>query len=330
MSFKTNYKYIGVATKEDTIPNIVKPGMSLSKAGISYGDADTGSIWVNPTKHAWDDFDWMRYACEKAKDEDEAVLLLTKDAVKKMHAAEVSENLFVVGPKKGYVIEADAFRYNVKEINNGIDVMSNYPRELWKTQIFKKRPISKSFNTEVEKYVRNKQIVRLQSLNGIKILGIGDDFITVKPISLRYIIQTGNLNVITKINLEERKTVGYFSVELLDIDGNKAKVRVTNVHKAWEEKMLEYIQPHYGSITVKDMIKWSRLDKEDLDGLRPMCEDTSKYEAVAIYKIPEKNYEILSSGWFSPNRACSSIYVPFHICNNEFIICCIFYTFKII
>ena len=104
---------------------------------------------------------------------------------------------------------------------------------------------------------------------------------------------------------------------MLDIDGNKVKVRVTNVYKAWEEKMLEYIQPHYGSITVKDMIKWSRLGTEDFDGLRPMCEDTRKYEAVAIYKIPEKNYEILSSGWFSPNRACSSIYVPFHICNNE-------------
>ena len=104
---------------------------------------------------------------------------------------------------------------------------------------------------------------------------------------------------------------------MLDIEGNKAKVRVTNVYKAWEEKMLEYIQPHYGNITVKDMIKWSRFDREDLDDLRPMCEDTRKYEAVAIYKIPEKNYEVLSSGWFSPNRACSSIYVPFHICNNE-------------
>ena len=50
MSFKTDHKYIGVATKGDIIPNIVKAGMSLSDVGISYGDADTGSNWINPTK----------------------------------------------------------------------------------------------------------------------------------------------------------------------------------------------------------------------------------------------------------------------------------------
>jgi len=317
MNFKVQNKMIGVCSKGDTIPNIVKAGMSLSDSGISYGNADSNSRWTNPTKNAWDDFDWIRFACEKAITEDEAVDFLTKEAVKKMHATGVSENLFVVGPKKGYVIEADAFRYKVKEINNGIDVMSNYPRELWKTQILNTLPISRSFDNVIEKYVRNKQSVRLKSLYGVRIVEIGDNFISVIPISAVHALKFNSFNVITKINLGERKTVGYFSVELLDIDGNKAKVRVTNVYKAWEEKMLEYIQPHYGSITIKDMIEWSRFDMEDLDGLRPMCEDTRKYETVAIYKIPEKNYEILSSGWFSPNRACSSIYVPFHICNNE-------------
>jgi hypothetical protein len=48
-----------------------------------------------------------------------------------------------------------------------------------------------------------------------------------------------------------------------------------------------------------------------------MCEDIFSYEAVAIYKIPKQNYEKLSSGWFAANHACSSIYVPFHICDNS-------------
>jgi hypothetical protein len=314
---KVTHKFIGVASKGDTIPNIVKAGMILSDAGLSYGDADTDSNWVNPTRHAWDDFDWIRYACEKADDEDEAVDLLTKDAVKKMHATGVSENLFVVGPNKGVVIEADAFRYKVKEINNGVIVMSNYPKELWRTYIREKLPIARSFNTVVEKYVQNREAVRLKSLFGIRIVEIGNNFISVKPVSFIQALKTKSLGVVTKINLGERVTVGYYSVELKHIEGNRAKVRVANNYKVWEEKMLDHIQPQYGHITVKKMINWSRLHKEDLDGLRPMCQNIYEYEAVAIYKIPEQNYEIMSSGWFSPNHACSSIYVPFHICNTD-------------
>jgi len=314
---KVTHKFIGVSSKGDTIPNIVKAGMSLSDAGLSYGDADTGSNWINPTRHAWDDFDWIRYACEKADNEDEAVDLLTKDAVKKMHVTGVSENLFVVGPNKGVVIEADAFRYKLKEIDDGVIVMSNYPKELWRTHLREKLPVARSFDTVVEKYVHNRESVRLKSLFGIRIVEIGNDFIFVKPVSLIQALKTKSLGVVTKINLGERETVGYYSVELKDIDGNKAKVRVANNYKAWEEKMLDYIQPQYGHITVKNMINWSRLHKEDLDGLRPMCQNVYEYEAVAIYKIPEQNYEIMSSGWFSPNHACSSIYVPFHICNND-------------
>ena len=64
MDFKTTYKYIGVTTKDDVLPNIVKAGMVLTSAGLCFGDADTMSSWVNPTKHAWDDFDWMRYSCQ--------------------------------------------------------------------------------------------------------------------------------------------------------------------------------------------------------------------------------------------------------------------------
>jgi hypothetical protein len=314
---KVLHKFIGVASKGDTIPNIVKAGMTLSDAGIAYGDADTGSRWINPTKNAWDDFDWIRYACEKADDEDEAVYLLTEDVVEKMHAICVTENLFVVGPEKGYIIEADAYRYDIKEINDGIFVMSNYPKELWKTQRLNTFLISRSFDTVVEKYVRNKGVVRLKSLYGIRIVEIGEDFISVRPASLIQLLKTKSFGVITKINLNERKTVGHFSVELLDIDGNRAKVRVCNKFKAWEEKLFEYIQPKYGDITLRDMMSWSRLHKNDLDGLRPMCENSFEFEAVAIYKIPDENYETLSEGWFSANHACSSIYVPFHICDSE-------------
>jgi len=97
----------------------------------------------------------------------------------------------------------------------------------------------------------------------------------------------------------------------------KVKLRVCYKNKAWEETMMNHIQPQYGSIDVEDMINWSRLHKDDLENLRPMCQDVYRYEAVAIYKIPQQNYEVLSGGWFSPNHACSSIYVPFHICDTE-------------
>jgi hypothetical protein len=195
--------------------------------------------------------------------------------------------------------------------------MSNYPKELWRTHIREKLLIARSFNTVVEKYVQNREAVRLKSLFGIRIVEIGNNFISVKPVSFIQALKTKSLGVVTKINLGERVTVGYYSVELKDIDGNRAKVRVANNYKVWEEKMLDHIQPQYGHITVKKMINWSRLHKEDLDGLRPMCQNIYEYEAVAIYKIPEQNYEIMSSGWFSPNHACSSIYVPFHICNTD-------------
>ena len=318
MEFKVKHKFIGVATQGDTIPNIVKAGMALSDSGIAYGDADTNSNWKNPTKHAWDDFDWIRYVCEKADDENEAVKLMTKDLVDKMHATGVSENLFIVGPKKAFVIEADAFHYNTKEID-GILVMSNYPKELWKTQRHKKLPIASSFGIEKEMYVRKGRTVRLNSLYGVKIVGIGEDWIVARQIPF-FKINNKMIRVVgnrVRIELDERATVGDYSVKLLDIDGKKAKVSVSYVFKAWEDKMLEYIQPKYGNINIKDMMNWSRLHGKDLEGLRPMCEDLFPYESVMIYKIPEENYELLSGGWFSANHACSSIYVPVHISNTD-------------
>jgi len=318
MEFKTKHKFIGVATKGDTIPNIVKAGMALTDSGIAFSDADTGSNWKNPTRNAWDDFDWIRYACEKADDENQAVNLITEDCVDQLHASGVSENLFVVGPKKAFVIEADAFHYNVKEIND-IVVMSNYPKELWRTQRHKKLPIASSFDIEKEGYVRKGRTVRLNSLYGVKIVGIGEDWIVARqvPFVKIYNKMIRIMGTRVEIKLGERETVGDYSVRLIDIDGKKAKVSVSYVFKAWEDKMLQYIESKYGCITLKDMINWSRLHGEDLEGLRPMCQDFFPYESVMIYKIPEENYGLLSSGWFSANHACSSIYVPIHISNND-------------
>lgn len=317
MHFRTEQKYIGVASKGDTAPNIVKAGMTLSASGIAYGDSDTDSRWRNPTKKAWDDFDWIRYACQKAESEDEAVKLLTEGAVKEMHATGVSENLFVVGPDKGYIVEADAFHYKIDEITDGIAVRHNYPKMLWKTQILKRLPISRDFDTVVEKEISKGRTARLGSIYGIRINDIDDDSITVSPTGFIHVLRTNNMGFKTEIKTGERKSVGYFSVELLGINGNKATIRVANIYKTWEDKLMSYIQPKYGSISVCDMINWSRLDSEDLDGLRGMSQNNVKFESVAVYKIPKQNFEDLSIGWFSANNACSSIYIPFHICNTD-------------
>jgi hypothetical protein len=325
MFFETKHKFIGVATKNDTIPNIVKAGMTLSNSGIAFGDADTNSNWINPTRYAWDDFDWIRYACEIADDEDEAVSLMTIDLVDKMHATGVSENLFVVGPNIGYVIEADAFHYDIKEVNDGVVVMSNYPKELWKTQIHKKLLIASSFDIEKEEYVRKGEVISLNSLYGVKIVDVGNNSIVARQIPFFKIIDWKILirGTRVKIELGNRETVGDFSVKLIDIDDNKARINLCYKFKAWEDEVMKQIQPKYGLISVSDMINWSRLHIEDLNGLRPMCEDIFDYEAVAIYKVPKLNYEKLSSGWFAANHACSSIYVPFHVCDNA-----IFYPYE--
>jgi len=318
MIFETKHKFIGVATKNDTIPNIVKAGMALSDSGIAFGDADTNSNWKNPTRYAWDDFDWIRYACEIADDEDDAVSLMTINLVDEMHATGISENLFVVGPSSGYVVEADAFHYCVKEVNDSVVVMSNYPKELWRTQFHKKLMIASSFYIEKEEYVQKNELISLNSLYCVKIVDVGENSIVARQIPYFKVIDGKFLKRGTKVKIElgDRQTVGDFSVELLELDDSQARINLCYKFKAWEDEVMKHIQPRYGSISVNDMIDWSRLHREDLSNLRPMCEDIFNYESVAIYKIPKQNYEQLSSGWFSANHACSSIYVPFHICDN--------------
>lgn len=318
ITFTTEKKYIGVASESDIIPDIVKAGMTLTEAGLAFGDADTNSGWKNPTKYAWDDFDWIRYACEKARDEKEAVSLLTIDLVDEMHASSVSENLFIIGPKTGFVIEADAYHYDITEVVDDVLAYSNYPKKLWSTQVHNLLTIAPNFDFTKEKTVRKGETIRLNSLRGIRILEINSEGIIAKQVPF---IKTFQQRIILndkkiEIKLGERKTIGDFSVELLDLNDNKATVKVCYVFKAWEDKIMEIITPNYGSIDVKDMINWSRLHKEDLDGLRGICQKVVTSETVAIYKIPKKYYNILSMGWFSPNHACSSIYIPFHICNK--------------
>ena len=162
-------------------------------------------------------------------------------------------------------------------------------------------------------------MLHLGSIFGVKIVDVGEDWAVVRQVPFvkfdyHTLIFTGGK---VKISVGERKTVGDYSVTLLDVDGNKAKLRLTYVFHDWEQRMLIYVQSSYGHITVQDMMEWSRLHEEDLEGLRPMCEDTYPYEASMIYKIPKEDFSWLSSGWFAANHACSSIFVPVHIANND-------------
>ncbi len=315
ITYTVKNKFIAACSKEDIMPNIVKPGMAFSDVGISYGEADSYSKWVNPTKFGWDDFDWLRYTCQEADTESEAVKLITEDVVDKLRAPAVSANLFITGPKESYIVESDSKRYDIKKVED-IVVMQNYPKELWKNQILRRLFISKSFDTEKERWVRKNSAVRLNAPFGIRIAEIGTDYIIVRPI----IFKIGDK---VKINIGESKNVGNFRgygsyrVTLHQIDGKKAKISMCSEYKAWEEKIRDHIEPRIGSITIRDMMNWSRLHKEDLDGLRGMCQENRDYESAMIFKIPYKDYELLSEGWFSANRPCSSIYVPVHICVSD-------------
>jgi hypothetical protein len=316
------HSYIGVTSEEDVPPQISKPGMCLTDAGIAYGDADSGSQWVNPTKHAWDDFDWIRYSCEQADSTDEAAHLLTTQAVDAMHATGVPENLLFVGPDKGYLIEADAYRYDTKTIENGFDVISNYPRSLWKTQWIKTRLIATSFDKEKERTALRGTTIRLGGIYGVRILDIGPDWVSAQqvPFFTNFSYKDGRkiyLNRPVTITLNDQKNVGCFNVKLLKTDEKTATILIKTKQKAWQDTMQEIIEKRYGNISVKDMMAWSRLQSKDLNNQRGMCEPNIPYEGVAIYSIPQNYYSTLSGGWFSPNHARASIYVPFHICNTR-------------
>ncbi len=313
--FIITHSFLGVATQGDTLPNIVKAGMVLTDAGLAFGDADTPSNWVNPTKYAWDDFDWIRYACQTANNETEAINLLTTDAIYKLHATGVSENLFLVGPQRAVIIEADAVRHTIHTINDVL-VMSNYAKDLWGTQLLKSLPIASSFETEKETWLQRGSVARLESICGVKIINITQFSITARVVP-SFVFKESGLDKDVAVYLGERATIGPYSVKLLGIRGNTARISLCTVVHAWEQELQSIIQPFSGMITVKDLITWSRLHSVDLKGLRPMCEDAFEYEAAMIFKIPEEHVDLLSSGWFAANHACSSIYIPVHICDND-------------
>jgi hypothetical protein len=314
--FTVAHTFIGVASQGDTLPNIVKPGMVFTDAGLVFGDADTGSHWINPTRNAWDDFDWMRYAYQTAENEEQAVSLLTTDAIGHLHATGVTENLFVVGPTKAVVIEADAAHYTVKEIPD-ILILSNYPKDLWRTQLLMTLPIASSLNTTKEAWAQKGDVIHLKSICGVKILSINQSGINVKAVPA-FAFRPYGLDQEVTIHRGERATVGPYSVTLLDINGTAVRVSVCTSSYAWEQEVRAYIQPLSGHITLEHMMNWSRLHATDLDGLRAMCEDAYTDEAAMIYTIPREHADFLSSGWFAANHACASIYVPVHICDSDF------------
>lgn len=296
INFEVERKFLGLATKGDIPPNIIKAGAALNDAGIAFGDADVPSYWINPTKYAWDDFDWLRYAYQSAKNEEEAVNLL-EEVVKGLHAPKISENLFVVGPEKAYVIEADVVHFEAKEVK-GICVMSNYPKELWKYRLLKRFFVASSFDETKEEKIEKGKVIRLGALFGIKIVKVEKERIYVKRIPF---------GEETAIEKNEGKVVGHFWVEN---KGNSIVVKYK--YKEWEERIMEELESKYGNITVLDLMKISRLTSEDLDGLRGMSEGENR--AAVIFHISKENPN-LSCMWFAPDQ-CASIFVPVHLCSS--------------
>ena len=297
--YTIKHKLIGVATLGDTPPNIIKAGMLMSDAGIAYGDADSPTLWINPARYAWDDFDWLRYAAQNASSVEEAVDKL--EEVKDMHAPGIGENLFVVGEDKAYVIEADAFHFAKEEVRD-IAVMSNYPKQLWYSRFLKKVAIASNFDRVYEGNVRRWQTVRLGGIYGVKIMKIGNEWIIAKQVPVG-----------EKIKIEEGKgaKVGNFYVELYESNGKTARIKVSYEYYAWENIITEMLRHKYGKITVTDLMNLSRLHSEDLNGLRGFCEEEKK--ATMIFKICKNG---LHGGWFAPDQ-CSSIFIPVHICDKE-------------
>lgn len=322
MDIVVNRSYIGVTSQQDVPPNIVKSGMVLTDAGLAFGDADSRSRWINPTQYAWDDFDWIRYSCEHAATEEEAVYRLTTLAVDELHATGVSENLCLVGPEKGYLIEADAYRYDIKEIVDDVNVISNYPRELWHTQLFRSRLIANAYNATRTSTLKTGESIHLNSISRIQLLEITDTSILARQIPFFTNIgyHDGKPSFFmppVSLNVGDQRTIGDFYVSLINVTDDTATLHLTTAVYAWEQELLERILPRKGNITIADMIEWSRLQEGDVNDVRPMCEAIYPHEGVAIYQIPTQRYQTLSKGWFSANRAVSSIFVPFHICNTE-------------
>lgn len=304
MDFEVQHRYIGTTSAKDVPPNISKPGMLFTDAGLAFGDADTLSYRVNPTRHAWDDFDWMRYAAQSADDLDEAVRLLTEDAIGRLHCTSVPENIFVASPDAAAIVEADAYTYRVRPIN-GVAVQSNYPKLLWNKHLMYPMLVASSFNATFDGSVAAGDVVRLGGLGGIRIVDTGSDAVTVRamPLGTPRTIPEGS-----------GAPIGVYYVELHDSGSDGATLSMCYKYHAWESMLMDRITARQGAITIHDMMNWSRLHGSDLHGLRGLCQ--GGYEAAMIYRLQQRYPATLSSLWYAPDQ-CSAIYVPVHICSRD-------------
>jgi hypothetical protein len=313
MNFTVKHKIIGTATAGDIPPNLLKPGMVLTSAGISFGDADNPTLeHINKNETAWDDFDWMRFAFQNADSEYEAVQLLTQVAVDELHATSIGETLFVLGPDKGYAIEADADHYYIHEIEDYY-VKSNYAEFLWEQCSYFTDKYAPKLETKFNGWVIENQTVKLgvDCSHGVRILKINED----KIIARRYPDDGKNVT----IDIGETENVYNFRVKVFDINSTENTVQITLCYKylEWRDKVSDLVASKAGDITIQDMFAWSRLHTKDLDGLRGFCEGSeTRHEVVNIFKHPDEKPELMSSLWFA-GIPCCSVYIPIHICVEE-------------
>lgn len=316
MSF--SFDAIGVASENDTIPNIVKAGMMLTSAGIGFGDSDTNSGWVNPRPFGWDDFDWIRFAAQSAGSVESAALLLGDEAVGRLHAPSVSENLFVVGSDGGFVLEGDMFRYETKSIEDGFLLAHNYPKALWKTQWLRLRPIAKKWNVSLSATVEKNDRLSLGSLYGVRIVDVVESGVFIESVPRSY-MEAWRIDGPIFVPVGEWGSLGMFALFCKSVEGSVAEVSLSTEPFAWEQKISGHLESWYGEIGLSELMWLTRLNQSSLLGLRGMCEPDYPYEASSIFAIPSRYPEVLSAGWFAPSHACGSVFVPFHICNTEIV-----------
>ncbi|MEA3557792.1 MAG: hypothetical protein U9R75_00905, partial [Candidatus Thermoplasmatota archaeon] len=312
MDFTVTNRVIGVATSGDTPPDIMKAGMALTDKGISYGDNDINLLYCNPSRYAWDDFDWLRYGYQTAASEDTAVELLL-DAVYDLHATEKGEALYVVGPDHAYVIEANAKEAVVEEIDD-IYVRTNYAVKLWETATQERYLYAPHFGSTFDGWVRKGETVKLGPgcAYGIIVEDINDDNVRVRSVHEN--------SEPLELGLDEVGTLSGFRVGLKEIRNGplpRARISLCYHYLEWKDRMESRVMKEHGNITESHMMSWSRLHEGDIGGLRPMCEARSgNCESVSIFKIPTNHPETMSSFWYTC-YPCSSIYVPVHICVED-------------
>ncbi|MFO8132430.1 MAG: hypothetical protein R6U10_00605 [Thermoplasmatota archaeon] len=304
MHFTVQHRFIGTTSAKDVPPNVTKPGMLLTDAGLAFGDADTLSMRVNPTRHAWDDFDWMRYAAQSAGTLDEAVELLTEDAVGRLHCTSVPENIFVASPHAAAVVEADAYTYRVRRVDD-VAVQSNYPKMLWQTHLLYPMLVAHSFDATFDGGAAAGDVIRLGSLGGIRVVDTGEEGATVRA------LPSGTARFIPE---DSGAPVGSYYVEVHDASPDTAALSMCYKYHAWEDMLMQRITTRQGDITVRDMMDWSRIHDHDVSGLRGMCQ--GGYEAATVYRLRQRYPATLSSLWYAPDQ-CSAIYVPVHVCSRD-------------